>query len=399
MKLSHKIPLIIIGVATLVSAVNAYSYHKTQLQVIETAKRQQLRNMSSLINASIENQSKTALALAQTVTTVPSVRQAFEARDRNRLLNELLPTYKLLKTNYGVEVGHFHIPPAISFLRLNNPKKFGDDLSRTRDMVLLANSRQDTYSGIEIGPSGVAIRGITPVLNQGKSLGSFEIGFSFDPMLEQLKGISDSELAAFVDAQLIAKVAGSQSANLEQEVRVVGAFREVGSTNWELVQAVVNAEALKGINDTTYRFQAVQGIDYGVVSVPLLDFSGRNIGVIVAVQSFEGFQRQANSMLLTVLSITVLEIVAIAGAVLLVVNGLLLRPILALNEQLAMATKGKFDDQNGLSKRKDEVGLVAQNCHELQQKLAEYVQQDGDDVDINDGHRGSSKRTELIEHE
>ena len=236
---------------------------------------------------------------------------------------------------------------------------------------------------------------------RGSLLAALKSDFSFEPLLEHLKEISKFELAAFVNSQLIVKVAvaGSQPVSQDQEVRLVGAFREVGATNRELIQSIVNSETLSGINDTVYRFQSVKGIDYGVVTVPLLDFSGRNIGVIVAVQSFEEFQHQAKSMLLTLLSITVLEVILIAGVILLVINGLLLRPILALNEQLAMAVKGKLDYETDLSKRKDEVGLVAQNCQKLQHKLVEYAQDNKGDFQNDIGNHNSVTSMEHREHE
>lgn len=157
MQLRHKIPLIIIGVIVFVSTINAYSYYKTQLWLIESAKKQQLKGISSLMRTSIDSQSKMALVLAQTITSVSSIKQTFKSQNRQKLLDDLSPTYSILKTNYGVELAHFHVPSAVSFLRLHNPKKFGDDLSKSRDMILLSNSRRETYSGLEIGGAGVAI--------------------------------------------------------------------------------------------------------------------------------------------------------------------------------------------------------------------------------------------------
>ena len=77
--------------------------------------------------------------MAEIVARNPDVIEAFAAQDRARLLALLSASFEELRTRHGVEQAHFHLPPAILFLRLHKPELFGDDLSQSRTAVVLAN--------------------------------------------------------------------------------------------------------------------------------------------------------------------------------------------------------------------------------------------------------------------
>ena len=63
---------------------------------------------------------------AEMVATLPAVREAFAARDREGLLAQCAEMFKRQKERYGVDQAQFHIPPAVSFLRLHAPEQHGD---------------------------------------------------------------------------------------------------------------------------------------------------------------------------------------------------------------------------------------------------------------------------------
>src|SRR5690606_3172496 len=75
-----------------------------------------------------------------------------------------------------------------SWLRVHRPEKFGDDLSGFRSTVVATNQTGKPVSGLEFGVEGLGIRGISPVLAQGRPLGSVEFGMSFgQPFFELFK--------------------------------------------------------------------------------------------------------------------------------------------------------------------------------------------------------------------
>jgi Double sensory domain of two-component sensor kinase len=115
------------------------------------------------------------------------VREAFAAKDRDRLLALTGPMYPELKKE-GITNWMFHTPgPDTSvFLRLHNPAKFGDHLNRFMDTEI-----QHTHApvmGNELAKAGFAVRVIRPVTDaQGKELGYVEFGEELGQFIHTMK--------------------------------------------------------------------------------------------------------------------------------------------------------------------------------------------------------------------
>lgn len=103
---------------------------------------------------------------------------------------------------------HFHLPPAISFLRVHNPDKFGDDLSDVRHTIMASNNEGVEISGFEIGRVFVGIRGVVPVLAQDENgedihIGALEAGSSVGLALNKLKDILSADFAFLLNEKQI----------------------------------------------------------------------------------------------------------------------------------------------------------------------------------------------------
>jgi PAS domain S-box-containing protein len=119
-------------------------------------------------------------ALATVIAENPEVQDAFANRDRQALIRLLMPTYVQLKMDYNIEQFHFHLPGAVSFLRLHELERYGDDMSAYRKTIMDAIRTGKPTGGLELGATGYGIRGVAPVFRYGKLIGSVEIGHSFD---------------------------------------------------------------------------------------------------------------------------------------------------------------------------------------------------------------------------
>jgi methyl-accepting chemotaxis protein len=119
-----------------------------------------------------------------TQTTLQTPKEIFAAKDRTALLAEYEPMFQVQKEKYGVDQAQFHLPPATSFLRLQSPETFGDDLSKFRPLVVSVNREKAPKKGFAIARSGPAIFGVVPVFDVNrKHIGSFEIGIAFGSIL------------------------------------------------------------------------------------------------------------------------------------------------------------------------------------------------------------------------
>ncbi len=132
------------------------------------------------------------------LTTKKAVSKTFFDRDRETLYNLTLPLYKALKReNKHLEVMHFHLPDGRSFLRMHNPQKFGDDLSKIRPAVQQVHQKRTPLTGYEIGIYGPFYRIIFPVFHQGSYAGVLELGIKVHSIMEPLQKQLPEPLTTF----------------------------------------------------------------------------------------------------------------------------------------------------------------------------------------------------------
>lgn len=201
-------PLILIGVATVTSAISGFAGYSASARITDNAKRRELKGVATVIQNSMAEQANKAAARASMVASLPSIQEAFRARDRETLVRRLGPAFAIQKEQYGVREGQFHLAPAISFLRIFDPKNgHGEDLSSFREMVLATNRKHEPQKGIELGRRGLSIRGVVAVADEQGPMGSFEVGMDFNAVLEGTKRDTGFECGVFVDDKLMAEAA------------------------------------------------------------------------------------------------------------------------------------------------------------------------------------------------
>ena len=159
MNIKWKSQLLLFMVAITTSIVSAYSGFQANNAMIESAKKRELNVTSTLIQSNIAEQINKASARASLVSSLPSIKQAFRAKNREEIANRLLPAMIVQRDQFGIREGQFILPPAISFLRVYALKDgHGEDLSGFRQMLLVANRTGEPQRGMEIGRRGLSIR-------------------------------------------------------------------------------------------------------------------------------------------------------------------------------------------------------------------------------------------------
>ena len=100
----------------------------------------QIRIMADLKYSAFNNELNTYATVGKIVLDSTALDeeliQAFADRDREKLLALTLPRFAVMKTDYHAHQFHFHTVPAVSFLRVQNPAKHGDDLSEFRKTIV-----------------------------------------------------------------------------------------------------------------------------------------------------------------------------------------------------------------------------------------------------------------------
>ena len=97
---------------------------------------------------------------------------------RNRLYQKLLPTYQYLITENILQL-QFHTKEGMSYLRFDQPEKFGDLLSFTRPSIEKIMQSDKVVKGFEVGDVEGGFHFIYPLFLASSRIGSVEINSSF----------------------------------------------------------------------------------------------------------------------------------------------------------------------------------------------------------------------------
>src|ERR1700731_5335 len=149
-----------------------------QRALMQLALDQQLKLQYDSVIAALDYEGRAGLAVSAVIASLPPVGDAIAKGDRDALGALLGDAMKALKAQ-GIPLVTFQTPPALSFYRLHAPKVFGDDMSSRRVTVVEAIKTGKPIVGVEPGRETLGIFGIMPILRDGKSLASVDIGASF----------------------------------------------------------------------------------------------------------------------------------------------------------------------------------------------------------------------------
>jgi len=229
--------------------------------IVYEAEQRELKGLFENAKAAIASEGRLGEAMSALVSNMPEVQQAMADGNRDRLAEMLVPSFQVLKKEYGARQFQFHTPPATSFLRVHKPQKFGDDLSSFRKTVVKTNQVKQPVQGIEKGVAGLGIRGIVPVLNDGQHIGSVEFGMSFgQPFFENFKKLYNVDIGLYIPKgrsfMTFAATRGDKS----------------------LLSNELLGNALKGQDEVTH--VESDGLNLAVYAAAINDFSGKPIGVL-----------------------------------------------------------------------------------------------------------------------
>jgi len=304
------------------------------------AKDENFRLMREVLSSVQKSTEDRAISRAEIIASMSSVRTAFIARDRERLLAECAQMFKIQDEKYGVSNGQFHLPPGVSFLRLHKPTVFGDDQTSYRPMLTEANAKHVPLRGIAISRSGPSVAGVVPIADDsGKHVGSFEIGLEFAPMLDKIKQAYNIEASVFIEEKILREIATDLGGDVMTPKNRVGRYMRYYATHPDLAAALVTAKEID-VKQPTQFDRAHQGTRWAIQLIPLHTYDGRQVGVYALALNESGEKTAAGRARVWQLLAALFGSVFLSGAVLVIVRGLLLAPVQSLGERMGLLVAG-----------------------------------------------------------
>ena len=196
--LAALVAALIVGVAGIVALMH-YSFVRNS-QAVATASVAGAQKLFTILEA--RETSKMA-AVSETLLMNPQVRDAFAAKDRDRLLELNAPLYPKLKSE-GITNWMFHTPqPDMAvFLRLHNPKKFGDHLNRFMDKEVVRTHAM--VIGNELAKAGFAVRILRPFYDShGDVTGYVEFGEEIGQFIHTMKSQTGDDYGLLLSKKFV----------------------------------------------------------------------------------------------------------------------------------------------------------------------------------------------------
>ncbi len=335
-------PRALIVVAALVILVLTFAANRLFSGMTATVERSQLDLVRSIITFNLAGTATNSLARAEIIAADQKVRELLAQQNREGLLAHTEAMFREQRDKYAVDQLQFHLAPATSFLRLQNPALFGDDLTQYRPLVVAVNREQVAKKGFAIARTGPAIFGVAPISDLGGNhIGSVEIGMDIGPLLDRLKAAYGLEITLLIDEGPLRTYANGIRPGTISEHNRVGSTMRLHSTDWERMSQLVNADDLRIHDEPRDWVRSAAGIPYGVVMHPLRSGSGETLGVLIAAVSFEAIRSAAGQTTVLQWLFGLFGFLIVAGAVVIIVRGWVMRPLEAISARFVSIGTGR----------------------------------------------------------
>ena len=196
-----------------------YSYNnEIKLQLMETTNQ-----METKVRYAINTQDVVSETIFKQIINKPNILELFskayksdeatKKEIRKKLYLSLSETYDYLK-KMDIKQLQFHLPNNESFLRFHSPEKWGDDLTKDRYSVKMANREKRVYQGFETGKISDGFRYIFPLEYNNEHIGTVETGFSIEAVKKQMEQMGVNYLSFILKKDMISDTVFKDKQNI-----------------------------------------------------------------------------------------------------------------------------------------------------------------------------------------
>jgi hypothetical protein len=331
--------VLILGASSAASALLVRSLYG---RAVRAASEDALRSASTAYEDMERNDVEKLSTALDVLVGNAAIRDAFAARDRDRLYAATAAIHQTLKAEHGIGHWNFIEPETRKmFFRVHLPNKFGDTIERKG--LQRAMARQETSAGKELGKSEFALRVARPFLADGKVIGYIELGEGIQHFLGRMKSQTGNDFAMFIAKKFIdqgewARTRGSERNSWDD-------WSDVVVVNSTTPDAMVDAPAIAGSGaagqilgeDERGSSMFVRGV------VPVRDASGLVVGGLVVRHDITSLNNGMRASLLLALGLLVGLALAASTLIYLLVERLIfgrLRRMTGAMEDLSVRLAG-----------------------------------------------------------
>lgn len=266
-----QIPLIFsILVGFVVAAINYFYSINDMKEHLYDQENSSLRTLyTDLLNGKKDIALTNVINIAENYYTLRSLKENNRAIAIEGLAS-LSQTFKNNTDFNNIKI-HIHDADVKSFLRSWKPEKYGDDLSRFRKSLVKVKEDRKPFAAIEVGNAGLVVRGISPVIEGGKYLGSVEFIQGLNSIVKYAQKSENVAIVILMDNKYL-----STAKDLKNPLHVrdfsLALSKEAINESFFNELSAIDPKDTKSLQKSE---------NYFVVSQEIKDFSGDTVGYAV----------------------------------------------------------------------------------------------------------------------
>lgn len=334
-----------------------FYYHLSE--TIDSAEKRELKSHYFNFIHMIESQELMAEALSSFVSKIPEVQKSFSDRNKANLQRMLHPAFLFMKEKYDIRQFHFHLPPALSFLRLHKLNKFGDDLFDIRKTIVDTNTEKKAIRGLEAGEFGFAVRGLNPVFYNKRHIGSVEFGIAL-----QLDSLMHFKEKYGVDVILHLKDPDLEDQSLRTYASTI--IDEENFISLDVVEKAFNGK-------DQYLYKDYKEKPFVILATGLKNYKGKTIGVVSILldRTFYAKKEMTTLIFIIIISLVALMLGMVASYYIAINISNKINKVIKLFESIS---RGKYNNEIEITSQ-DEYGRLFVELDSMQKQIAENTGQ------------------------
>jgi len=310
----YNLAVVLIAFIVLSSLTTGIMVHRSSMKMFRDQAKRELQSKAILIDKTIQQLQDQALSIAFSFANLEEVIQAYRIEDeqaaKEKLFSIVSPIISRMESQSGKDIikVHFHYPPAKSFLREWN-QTGGDDLSTFRNTILYVSENKEPLKCIELGKGGFAIRGISPIFDNGAYVGSVEVFYEIHDIYPFISDtIKAYDYLVLANKESVDKLFFSKEQNKYIKGQLNNYYIIENSSGDTAFSSLI--QELTSINEND-AFHFDHTGNYYLAIVPLTDFTNQNVGKIIFAVNEKDHYRE-----------TLIQIAIITGFIL--ISGIIL---------------------------------------------------------------------------
>lgn len=203
--------LFAMGMVSLLVAYFVYEILQDKQRVLNEKTHAHRQLLANAYELAILDTEKELYHYANDMLTDRALVDAFDAHDREALYALAIPYFNKAHTRGDADLTGFIEANGLHFLRLQDPKKFGDNMTKKRPILAYAIQSRKPITSLDVTKYNVSLVAVFPVFKGKKFLGILQVSSKIDRIQERLNAHSGIKSALAFDSNTLQKLLPNQT--------------------------------------------------------------------------------------------------------------------------------------------------------------------------------------------